>query len=365
MKRLFSIPFLFIFVWGAPRSFAGSKLALRFDPGYLYENLYPYPSGKNSAKLKDIKIEIRESVRYWKENKVDRIFILLNNPNYGAFFKTKIPDQPQESNIGRTMLMKDLIQTLRHEHIEVFAWFFPFRSQQAWERRESWRAPRCDLSKNQYLLDVSNSEVQSWYRSLIFETLKTFPQLNGIDIAEPISVQDCAPSDFSRTERLTHFLSSLSKQMKRLKKQITLTPTLTASKSGHLWSFSEIKNHFGVDLSSILRTSHWSTLYPQLNYQEWDQLYHRPQIFNSNWPKMAYLELKKTLMQERIKMTIGAHLELGRVRSIDLATSELTFEKQLKGDASFWGFDIYDSHQARKKKIHLRSGLPKNFTQPK
>ena len=294
-------------------------------------------------------------MKYWKQNRVNRVVILLNNPKYGAFFSTKLAIQPQEDTLGKAELMGPLIDELHANHIEAFAWFYPFRSKQAWHQKPEWRAPHCrnvSDADEEFLLDAKNPEAQNWYRTLMLETVRTFPKLDGVDIAEPISTQGCIPSDPLRTNNLTWFLQTFEKDLLPLKMKLTLTPTLTASKNGHLWSFEEIQTHFGVDLPALLKNIHWDGFFPQLNYQEWNATYHRPLTFNENWPKKAFEELKHIMKETKASVPTGIHLELGEVNNRLFAKVLKSFSHE-----SLWGFDVYDSRYGIRQKVKLQSGM--------
>ncbi len=299
---------------------------------------------------------IQIHLEYWKKQKVKRVTVLFNNPNYGAYFKTVLIDQGQEGHLGRTRFLKQLIPKLHQNHIEVYAWFYPFRSKIAWEKHSDWRAPNCSF-KNEYLLDVERTDVQLWYHRLIAETLKEFPNLDGVDIAEPMSVQDCVPAKITRTKALTRFFQHLSTELIGKNKKLSLTPSWAVSSDGKLWSSFLIKDHFGVDLIEMLKTIQWNSFFPQLQYKQWEVAFHDPHTFNPKWTALAYQALEKTLRSSGVrKVPMGIHLELGQMENREF--NEVLSRLELKKSSNIVSWlDVYDSHLAIQKKTNLQSAL--------
>ncbi len=302
---------------------------MRFDPGFVYTS----------------KQTLDQISHFWIKNKIKRVEILLNNPNFGAFFDTHVPGQPQEQGLGRTQEMKSLIQKLKRHHIEVYAWVYPLRSKSAWTSHPEWRAPSCEQAKNEFLLDVKVPAVRAWYSAVIQETVSNYPALNGVDFAEPISSLGCAPSERARTEALTAWLKSEVVHIQRAHKKVSLTPTITALPSGKLWPYQKIRDQFGTDLPAIFKSAHWDEVYPQLNYREWLDRYQLPKVFHSQWPKKAFLEFKTGLKHEHVHLQkIGIHLEFGDIKMDSLY-------QMLKG---FNLVDLYDTHLAIQKKFNAQ-----------
>ncbi len=332
---------------------ASPQVAIRFDPGFLYDSQTSHT---------DLARKIDENFEYWKFQKVSRVYILFNNPVYGAFFASKIPAQPSENNFSKSELLKKLVTRLRKNKIEVYAWFYPLRAKHVWQEFSDWRAPYCS-GPNEFLLDAQNEQVRRWYLGLVAETINHYPRLNGIDIAEPLSAQNCAPAELHRTQALTRLILDISKMAKQRHLGMSLTPNIPVHTNGNLWGFQEFENSFGVDLYALLKKIHWNVFLPQLNFQEWPQNKSHQVAFDPGWADRALTSLKKNLKQKKLGATrMGIHLEFVDLKTKDLIGLRNSLQNHLLGQ-NFWGTDFYDSHLAIEMKVNLQWWSQKNHSQ--
>ena len=84
-----------------------------------------------------------------------------------------------------------MLPMAKERGMKVIAWFFDHQHKGAWIAHPEWRVRRADGSYYRdndydYYLSVQNPEVRDYWQGFVEDLLENYPQLDGIDITEPI-----------------------------------------------------------------------------------------------------------------------------------------------------------------------------------
>lgn len=338
-------------------------VAVRFDPSYYYQ-------GKRPQSL------AHELSKQWKRAGVNLIFYRAYDPAYGAFYRTSYKYN-QEGEFGKYNLLKYILKECHKRGIQVFGWFPVLNHRGAWEANPEWREK--DYQGNyyskpglEYPLCSRVEDVKNWWYGFIKDFLKNYPQIDGLDLGEPVVswskgeacyCQQCMDAyrelkgKLSLSEIRAQPLSSLLKKsmeiINALQKKTSLTFVLSADSSGKIFNLQQLKDLTGFDLEAVLQASEKSRpdmICPELIWQQWKSQFiedkQASSIFTPSWPQKAVDELMKHV---DTPVEVVPHVEITDFPSVEVSTDEFltSLESVLKVEGS--GIDIYSSSLLDKK----------------
>ena len=152
-------------------------VGLRFDPSFFYDR------GVTAREL------AKEQVTIWHRAGVNTIFFRVYDPTYGASYRTSLPYN-KETDYGKQNLLHYVLKEAHARGMKVFAWLTVLNHKGVWDENPQWRV----LQKNgqfyrfeslPYPLCARQPEVQQWWLRIVDDLLDAYPDLDGIDIAEP------------------------------------------------------------------------------------------------------------------------------------------------------------------------------------
>jgi len=332
--------------------------SVRFDASYYYDR------GLTARALAS---ELAES---WAEQGVNLVYFYAYNRVYGARYRTSYPGNIME-DYGRQDLLRHLLREAHQRNIKVVAWLQGAQHKQVWESHPDWREKTATGSDykpdgDSYFLCVRNPEVMQWWLGLLDDLLKSYPDLDGIDLAEfqldlwgdnACHCERCR-EQFGRThekasvpgdgwrkfraEGLTRLLLASSRLAHSYGKESHVTTVLTARRDGGLMSSAQVRDAIGFDLEGVLGSpDRPDVLQAELIWQQWAALYGDRQTFTPEWTKAAVNQAKQML---RGRARLIAHIEVTDFGSGGLDGPRLarTIASATQGGPS--GIDIYDAH---------------------
>lgn len=152
-------------------------VAIRFDPSYYYRGEHP----------KKLAVQL---ARQWKNAGVNLVFYRAYDPFYGAFYRTRY-ELNREGEFGKYNLLKYVLKECHKRDIRVFAWLPVLNHYSAWKAQPEWRMKEVDGSDFsgpglEYPLCARIPEAQEWWHNFIRNLLQSYPEIDGIDLAEPV-----------------------------------------------------------------------------------------------------------------------------------------------------------------------------------
>lgn len=342
-------------------------ISVRFDPSYYYNS----------------DLEVRELcqmlARKWKQSGINIVYIKVYDPIYGAVYKTNYSLNIQ-TDYGKLDLLSVVITACHQENIQVFAWIPAFRHKKVWEMHPEWRVKQFDgkdyePSEDNYLLCTRHAEFQEWWLGFIEDLVEHYPDLDGIDIAEPVVSwkynQGCycekcmdlyekhnldnnerfQKKDFTvyRSEPLTSLLLESCRIVQAENKQVSITTVNSFHEDGNLFSPEGQCFLTGFDLNGILDSTHKpDILNVELIWQQWADAYDDTVTFTPDWTEQA---VKQVLLQIRDRTRVVVHPELTDFGKIKITDSQFLESIQFAWEGGAWGVDFYDTHLADEKDL--------------
>ena len=155
-------------------------MSVRFDPSYYYN------------REESIEKLCRDQAVLWRQSGMNAVYIKVYDPVYGAVYKTRYAPNI-ETDYGRINFLRTFIDACHGEELQVYAWIPAYQHKQVWEMHPDWRVKRSDGSDykpgpDSYLLCVRNPDYREWCAGFLNELLKNYPDLDGVDIAEPVVI---------------------------------------------------------------------------------------------------------------------------------------------------------------------------------
>ena len=337
---------------------AQSVRAVRFDASYYYGR------GLSARDL------ARELAASWAKQGVNLVYFYAYNRVYGARYRTSYAGNIME-DYGRQDLLRHLLREAHSRDIKVVAWLQGVQHKQAWEAHPGWREKAADgrdykPDADSYFLCVRNPEVMQWWLGLLDDLLTSYPDLDGIDLAEfqldlwgdnACHCERCraqfaqahdhaeVPGDAwrrFRAEGLTRVLLASSRLAHSYGKESHITTVLTARRDGKLMSTAQVRDAVGFDLEGVLNSpDRPDVLQAELIWQQWAALYSDRATFTPEWTKAAVNQAKQML---RGRARLIAHVEVTDFGSGGLDGPRLvrTIASAAQGGPA--GIDIYDSY---------------------
>jgi len=240
-----------------------------------------------------------------------------------------------------------------------------------WEAHPDWRQKNADGADykpdtDSYFLCVRNPEVMQWWLGLLDELLQSYPDLDGVDLAEfqldlwgdhACYCQHCreqfnqahpgsaGPSDAWREFRaqgLSRLLLASSRLVHSYGKKVHITTVLTARRDGKLMSSRQVREATGFDLEAILSSpDRPEVLQAELIWQQWAAIYGDRNTFTPEWTASAVRQAKAMF---RGRAGLIAHVEVTDFGAGGLDGPRLARTIASATQAGPLGVDIYDAH---------------------
>lgn len=344
--------------------------SVRFDPSYYYDS--------------ELEVEqlCEQLIGKWKRSGINIVYIKVYDPGYGAVYVTDYPLNIQ-TDYGRLDFLRTFINTCHHKQMQVFAWIPAFRHKKAWETHPEWRTKLINgqdykTSEEEFLLCTRHPEFKQWWLGFIQDLLEHYPELDGVDMAEPIVswkyteacyCEQCmevykqnglnnnsrfSKTEFSiyRSEPLTSLLLETSRTVRAEHKQVSITTIFTSHEDGTLFLPKEQRFLTGLDLNSILDSAHKpDVLNVELIWQQWADVHQDTTIFKPQWTEYA---VEQVLFQIKGRTKVVIHPELSTFGNKSITDQQFLETIQYAWQGGAWGVDFYDTHLADEKNLWSR-----------
>ena len=92
---------------------------------------------------------------------------------------------------GKYDLLEYVLKECHERQIEVYAWLPVLNHQGAWEKNPQWRTLRASgddyrAKGLQFPICARLKEVKKWWSGFLSDILDHYPEIDGIDLAEPV-----------------------------------------------------------------------------------------------------------------------------------------------------------------------------------
>jgi len=336
--------------------------SVRFDAGYYYG------SGRSARQLAE------DLTRSWQEKGINLIYFYAYNRVYGARYVTRYPGNVME-DYGRQDLLGQMIRAGHKRGIKVIAWFYGPQHKQMWDAHPDWRQKTADgrdykPDADSYFLCVRNPQVKEWWEGLIGEVLTKYPELDGVDVAEPqvdlwgdhtCYCEHCRKQFAAehpgepmpgttwrkfRADGMTELLGATIRLAHKYGKEAHVTTVFTAGKDGRLMASRDVRDATGFDLEGVLGAADRPDIVQaELIWQQWAAIYRDQKTFAPTWTAEAVRQAK-ALVGGRARMV--AHLELTDFGCGGLDAEGIGRTVAAAVTAEPYGIDLYDSHLLEK-----------------
>jgi hypothetical protein len=327
---------------------------VRFDPSYYY-NLNTPP------------LEYLDSLcRLWQTHEINTVYFKAYDPGYGAVYKTSYPYN-RMTDYGKSDFMELFLRTAHRYHIQFIAWLPVLEHKGTWENCKEWRIKTQNGSDlmpfpNRYFLCARKPEVQEWWLGFIKDVLTHYPDIDGIDFAEPsiiwknrmtcacaVCTRDlgAAAASFSsasvdeRARTFTDMLARSCKLVRSKHKKSSVTVILTADRKGDLLPLSAQKDITGLDIDRLLdlpMRPDWMSC--EVLWQQWADTYNDRLTFGPEWTQRAVKQARFMLAG---KAHFIAHVELTPLGSVTVSAAEFYAGISAAGKGGAQSIEFYDS----------------------
>lgn len=233
---------------------------VRFDPSYYYNLKKPVKSFADSV------------TAFWHDHGINTVFFKAYDPKFGAVYKTNYRFN-KTTDYSKDDLLKIFIESCHKNNIQLIIWSPVLEHKGAWDANPDWRIkylngtdliPEADKT----ILCYNNPQVREWWFGYIKDLLSNYPQIDGIDLAEPSAVWKsnttcqcplCKTTDLpfsspgieKRSADYTNFLEESFNVLKQAKIKTCLTLTITADRQSQLLPFDQQKKLTGINLDHL------------------------------------------------------------------------------------------------------------------
>lgn len=344
---------------GPGPDFGSSQIqGVRFDPSYYYNLKRPLPAFVDSA------------VGDWQSHGINTIFFKAYDPEFGAVYKTKYSAN-HKTDYGDKDFLRLLLDIAHKRGVRVLAWLPVFEHKGVWDAHPEWRIKASDGSDllpfpNRHFLCVRQSGFQEWWKGFISDLVDHYPDLDGVDFAEPTIVWHgkitCACPVCSKeiskggsdsfspeaiTERargMTDLLLASSAIVKKSGRISCVTFIATAAPTSDLLPFERQKDLSGLDVDRLLDAPdrpQWLSV--ELLWQQWADTFDNPVTFRPDWTRQA---VEQSLAQVGTRAHFVAHVELTPLGPVEVSPDELgeSIIAARRGGAQ--NIEFYDTHLA-------------------
>ena len=338
-------------------------VCIRFDPSYYYDRQ------QRPAALAG------ELTEKWKTAGITHVFFRAYDPTYGAFYKTAYQHN-RVGDFGKYDLLKQIIKACRSHDIKVFLWLPVLNHAGAWKANPAWRAKTRsgeDYSAQgfKWPLCAKNTEVITWWKGFVADLLTRYPDIDGVDLAEPIVSWETAKACYCKSCRaavqgikaaadiaqiralsLTELLGETTQLVHKAGKKVSITFVQSASASGELLSPDAMSVMTGFDLNGVLhaqRVKRPDIICPEFLWQQLKDIYadnDAVRIFTPQWIQQAVRQFYGFL---DTPVQVIIHIEITDFPRAKVQTDAFkqTLCAALEGGAT--GIDIYSSNEMDKK----------------
>ena len=337
---------------------AAQVRAVRFDASYYYGR------GLSARELAE------ELAQGWADQGINLVYFYAYNRVYGARYRTRYTGNIME-DYGRQDLLRHVLRECHKRSIKVIAWLQGVQHKQIWEAHPAWRQKTAEGSDykpdtDSYFLCVRNPEVMQWWLGLVDELLQSYPDLDGVDLAEfqldlwgdhACYCEHCrdqfaqahprknSPGDEwreFRAEGLSRIILATSRLAHSYGKDVHVTTVLTARPDGKLMTSAQLRDAIGFDLEAILSNSDRpDVLQAELIWQQWAATYRDRSTFTPEWTTGAVRQAKGMI---RGRARLIAHVEVTDFGGGGLDGPRLARTIAAASEAGPLGVDIYDAH---------------------
>lgn len=315
-------------------------------------------------------------VKTFKKNNVNLVYVNAYNVEYGAYYKTKYKYN-FESEYGKQDFLGKLITTAHRDNIEVFAALYDHQHRGAWEAKSSWRSKTKNgddynppVDEIQYYLSAGHPKAKSWCMGFLKDLLKNYPNLDGIELREPIINWGGAEADYNpavnkaflkanpgaalgntkwhnfRRLILTRFLQEEIALIRTKGLKTHVTTVSDAFGTGKLLTAEEQAYETGFDLNALLNSkARPDAIKIQLIWQQWARVYDYI-AFTPEWTGQATREF---LNQVAGRAPVIVHVELTDFGLRKTSVDEFHRTLVAADLPEIAGLDFYSAFLANKK----------------
>jgi hypothetical protein len=360
-------PFLVLSIIAISFAFCSAKTAersslaqpdvrgIRFDPSYYYNLNRPIPEYVDSL------------CKLWQAHGVNTVYFKAYDPNFGAVYRTSY-QYNRMTDYGSKDFMNVFLKAARRYRIRFFVWLPVLEHKGAWENGKEWRIKNGDGSDlmpflNRHFLCARHPDVSEWWLGFIKDILVHYPDIDGVDFAEPAIVwkdritcncavckRDLGAAKFPPSaidERARAFAGLIGRScglVHSMNKKTCVTLIPTADRKGNLLPLSEQKIITGLDIDRLLDSSmrpDWISF--EVLWQQWADTYHAPRIFQPNWTQRA-VEQARLLLAGRAGFI--AHVELSSLGAVAVRPAEFYSALMAAAKGGAQSIEFYDAHLA-------------------
>ncbi len=345
---------------GPQRSFLPriSRMAgVRFDPAFFYER------GLTARELAS------ELVTCWSEAHLDTVFFRAYDPGYGANYRTGLR-WSKETDYGRQDLLHFVLEEAHARGMKVYAWLTMLNHRGAWEANDGWRARRANGDPYSSVslphpLCPREPGVREWWLRFVDDLLEGYPELDGVDLAEPAlswrEGETCwcracleAARDASglgagelRAAPLTDLILETLRRTRAAGKVTALTTVFPSDEGGKPLPFAALRDQTGLDLEAVLASANRpDILSVEIMWQEWANATGNEAVFRPLWAQSAVAELKRRVAG---RTRVVAHLELTDFGPVTVGADDLKTSVAAALDAGADGYEVYDAALLERK----------------
>ncbi|MDR5683623.1 MAG: hypothetical protein QN163_06330 [Armatimonadota bacterium] len=332
--------------------------AIRFDPGYYY----------NTGLSADVLAA--RLVNHWADHGVNLVYFYAYSFAYGARYPTRYLYNAQE-DFGRLNLLQRIVSEAHRRGIRVIAWVYVLRHKGAWEARPSWRSLTADGTPyregfDQYFLSPHHPEAVTWWLGFLEDLLRAVPDLDGVDLAEPVVNWWGDTADHSlaatyafhrvhprvrvggqewllfRADALRVVLERSTELARRYGKEVHVTTVMTPEPNGTLISSDAQRDATGFDLDGLLSGRFRpDVVNVELIFQQWASLYRNPGVFTPEWTARAARAADRKV-RGRARLVI--HVELSSFGTASPTVPDLSRVLTSLQRAGYSSVDVYAGH---------------------
>jgi len=338
-------------------------VAIRFDPSFYYRGEHP----------KKLAVQL---ARQWKNAGVNLVFYRAYDPFYGAFYRTHY-ELNREGEFGKYNLLKYVLKECHTRDIRVFAWLPVLNHYGAWRAQPEWRMKEVDGSDFsgpglEYPLCARIPEAREWWYKFIKNLLQSYPEIDGIDLAEPVvswrkgdacfcdscreayeSKSAQATPEEIRAQPLTTVLKEGIALAHTAGKQAAVTFVVPAASSGDILSLEQMRDNTGFDLSGLLHAEEHEIpdiICPEFIWQQLKSIYSEDSAISSLFSPEWTVQAVRSFLR-KIDMPVGVliHLEITDFPGVEVDSA--SFERSLQAAVvnNALGIDVYSSSQLDRK----------------
>lgn len=343
---------------------------LRVDPSFFY-------TSHNGQSAHTIANNVITTI---KAAHVNLIYIYAYTSTYGAFYPTTYPQTQVEGGYGIQNIVGELTTAAKSNGIKVIL-IVPLNNfQTVWNNNPTWRvkgnggADYLPIA-NTFLLSASSSAFRNWYAGFIDDVVINNPNIDGLELAEPVLdytwsgvpdqnvsaltafaaqypgaiVGSASWTDF-RAQELLRLIALFNQKVHQNNKEAHLVHTWTVNSSGHLLDSLVLKSNVGFDFFSVAQltgTSKTDFLVSEFIWQQGKSEYGTA-IFTPEWITIIGSEFVNAINTVGYTGALGVHVEITPFSgAFNITTpTKSEFGRSLSAAKSLnLGISVYDFNQ--------------------